>query len=111
MTRRPSYQECLDAGMSYTETPRARGVTVGAVSCWARKHGVQFRNATKDPEFKKANSERMKRLNADPEFNPLAALTREKRADYDTLKRAGYTRPEALRAIGRADLLVQEAAE
>lgn len=51
---------------------------------------------------------RMKARNADPAFNPLAALTPEERADYDLLKkRALYTRAEALRAIGRADLIPQ----
>ena len=53
-----------------------------------------------DPEFAKANSERMKRLHADPEFNPLAALTPEERADYDVLrKKGGYSREEALAMV------------
>jgi hypothetical protein len=61
-----------------------------------------------DPEFAKAHSEcsrkRMKARQADPAFNPLAALTEEERAEYDTLKRAGNSRPQALEAIGRGDL-------
>lgn len=54
----------------------------------------------------------MKALHADPEFNPLAALTVQERADYDTLRRrGGYTRAEALQAIGWGDLLRLDAAE
>lgn len=48
---------------------------------------------------------RMKALNADPEFNPLVLLTEAERADYDTLKQAGYTRDDAFFAIGRLDLV------
>ena len=62
-----------------------------------------------DPEFAAAhrerNRERMKALNADPEFNPLVLLTEAERADYDTLKQAGYTRDDAFSAIGRLDLV------
>lgn len=50
--------------------------------------------------------ERMKRLNADPAYNPLAALTPEERADYDVLvKKGGYSRCDALSLIGRSDLV------
>ena len=62
-----------------------------------------------DPEFaerrRERNRERMKALNADPEFNPLAALSAAERADYDTLKKAGHSRAEALRSVGRDDLI------
>jgi hypothetical protein len=59
-----------------------------------------------DPEFRARKSARMKELNADPARNPLAALTPQERADYNLVKRKmGYTRDEALTAIGRADLV------
>ena len=58
-----------------------------------------------DPEFAAAHRERMKALNADPEFNPLVLLTEAERADYDTLKQAGYTRDDAFSVIGRLDLV------
>lgn len=58
-----------------------------------------------DPEFKA----KMEALHADPEFNPLAALPASDRADYDVLKKAGYTRAEALRAVCRADLIDESA--
>lgn len=58
-----------------------------------------------------ANAERMRKLHADPEYNPLAMLSAQERADYDALKRNGYSRADAFRAIGRADLIRPEAAE
>ena len=58
-----------------------------------------------------ANAERMRKLNADPDHNPLAMLSAQERADYDALKRNGYSRADAFRAIGRADLIRPEAAE
>jgi len=64
----------------------------------------QMRRLHADPEFAKAHAERMRRRQADPKFNPLAALSEAERADYDALKKAGYTRAEALDAIGRGDL-------
>ena len=68
---------------------------------FARANAERMRKRNADPEFAKANAERMRRLNADPEFNPLVALTPEERADYDILRKAGYTRAEAFAAMGR----------
>ena len=56
-------------------------------------------------------AERMRKRHADPEYNPLVTLTARERADYDALKRYGYSRADAFRAIGRGDLITQEAAE
>ena len=76
---------------------------------FAAAHAERMRRLNRDPEFAAANAERsaerMRRLNRDPEFNPLVALSEQERADYDVLKRAGYTRAEALAAIGREDLI------
>jgi len=63
-----------------------------------------MRRLNADPKFAKANAERMRRRQANPKFNPLAALSEAERVDYDTLKKAGYTRAEALETIGRGDL-------
>mgnify|MGYP003442156785 CR=1 FL=1 len=63
------------------------------------------KKAWADPDVRARISEARKKAWADPEKNPLAALTETERADYDCVKRAmRYTRAEALRAIGRADL-------
>ena len=58
-----------------------------------------------------ANAKRMRKRHADPDHNPLVMLTTQERADYDTFKRNGYSRDDAFRAIGRADLIRPEAAE
>jgi hypothetical protein len=83
-------------------------------------HAERMRKRHADPEFAAANAERMRKRNADPEFaaahadpdhNPLVMLTTQERTDYDALKRYGYSRADAFRAIGRADLIRPEAAE
>ena len=98
-----TWEQCAAAGMSLTAAARHLGRTVSAGSIYAKRHGVSFQ---RDTEFAERNRERMKALNADPEFNPLSALTREERADYDLLvKKGGMKRDEALKSIGRADLI------
>ena len=77
----------------------------------AERASERMRALNADPEFAKAHAERMRALHADPEFNPLVVLTPAERADYDVLKRAGYSRDDVFRAIGRADLIRPEAAE
>lgn len=46
---------------------------------------------------REAHADRMRKMHSDPAFNPLAALTREQRDEYDILvKKGGYKRAEAL---------------
>ena len=78
---------------------------------FAAAHAERMRKLHADPEFAAAHAERMRKRNADPDHNPLVMLTTQERADYDALKRYGYSRADAFRAIGRADLITQEAAE
>ena len=132
--KRPTYRECLEAGMTQAETARARGITAAAVCHWERRNGVSFARAWDDPEFVEAHRERcsksMKARHADPKFakahrersrkrmkamtadpnidmrqKHLRALTKDERADYDAHKRAGASKAEALTAIGRGDLV------
>jgi len=77
----------------------------------AERMRKRMRKLHADPEFAKAHAERMRKLHADPDHNPLVMLTTQERADYDTFKRNGYSRDDAFRAIGRADLIRPEAAE
>jgi len=63
------------------------------------------KKAWADPEVRARMSEASKKAWADPEKNPLAGLSVAERADYDLLKRNGYSRDEALAAIGRGDLV------
>jgi hypothetical protein len=63
-----------------------------------------------DPEFaerhRELSRERMKALNADPDYNPLVLLSDAERQDYNLLRhKGGLPRNDALRAIGRGDLV------
>ena len=78
---------------------------------FAAAHAERMRKRNADPEFAAAHAERMRKRHADPDHNPLVMLTTQERADYDTFKRNGYSRDDAFRAIGRADLIRPEAAE
>lgn len=106
---RPSYQQCLEAGMSQRECAEARGVTVASVSIWAKRNGATFRDVAGSPEFAEARDEQMRKMRADPAIDRrpkyLRALTDAERADYDEIKKVGCTKNEALRAIGRDDLI------
>ena len=108
----------LADGECAADVARRLGVSRAAACKAQRRTGIRLADAraermrrlNADPEFVKARDERaaehMRRLNADPARNPLAALTPAERADYDTLRRkGGYTRSDALRAIGRSDLV------
>lgn len=98
-----TWQQCAEAGMSLTQAALHLGKSVSSGSAFAKRHGFQFR-----PGYERRR-ERMKALNADPEFNPLAALSQIERADYDILrKKGGLSRAAALKAIGREDLMGQK---
>lgn len=88
------YRACAAAGMGTLETARHLGVNAGIVSKAAKRLGISFvdKRAT-------VASEHMRKLHADQKLNPLARLTPEQRADYDVLKKAGYSRAEAFKAI------------
>jgi hypothetical protein len=98
-----NWRECAEAGMSLSEAARHLGKPVSSGWAYARRHGFAFvQNQEKNRE---RHRERMRRLHADPARNPLVLLTPAEREDYDVCMRAGRTRAEALRAIGREDLL------
>ena len=84
---------------------RARHADPEFAAAHAERSRARMRARHADPEFAAAHAERLRARNADPEFNPLAALTERERADYDTFKRAGYERNEAFAMIGRDDLI------
>ena len=70
---------------------------------FAAAHAERMRRRHADPEFAAANAERMRRLNADGRIHShIAGMTPEQRADYDTLRRNGYRKAEALAALGLA---------
>ena len=93
------------------ERMRKRNADPEFAAAHAERAAERMRKLHADPEFAAAHAERMRKRNADPDHNPLVMLTTQERADYDALKRYGYSRADAFRAIGRADLITQEAAE
>jgi hypothetical protein len=142
-----TWEECAAAGMSQAEAARARGRSRNSASLYAKRTGLAFRDGRNDeahaersaermralnadPEFKKANAERsaerMRALNADPEFKKanaersaerMRALNADPAVDmrhkhiraldaaglldeYRALTRNGYSKAEALAALG-----------
>lgn len=100
--------------MGGADLARIVGVSPATVSRHAKRHGglpdksaersaERMRRLNADPEFAAANAERMRRLNADGRIHShIASMTPEQRADYDTLRRNGYRKAEALAALGIA---------
>jgi len=114
-----TWAECAAAGMSQREAAEARQVSVSAACIAAKRLGLTFRpvpmkEAMNRPEVKERRRAAMNRPEVKerhraamnrPEVNPLVLLTPTERADYDLLKRAGHSRNDALRSIGRGDLI------
>lgn len=118
-----TWAECAAAGMSQREAAEARQVSVSAANMAAKRLGLTFRPvpmkeamnrpeakerlraAMNSPEVKERLRAAMKAAMNRPDVNPLVLLTPTERADYDLLKRAGHSRNDALRSIGRGDLI------
>ena len=97
----------LHADPEFAKANSERMKRLNADPEFAKAHSERMKRLHADPEFAKARDERMKRLNADPEFNPLAALSPDERADYDVLKKAGYSREEALATIRKQKIAAE----
>jgi hypothetical protein len=108
--------DCHAAGMSLKQAADAIGISYNATVSRAKRAGLKFPDQRKTPEwaaricrqnkdaaFAKARYRRWR----DPKHNPLVLLTTEERAEYDFLKRNRLSRNEALKAIGRLDILEQ----
>lgn len=59
---------------------------------------LEWRRAARDAELIR-KLKLIRKLNQHPDFNPLAALTPEQRADYDALRKFGYSRDESLAMV------------
>ena len=82
-----------DVDMGGADLARIVGVSRATVSSHAKRHGG----------LPDKRAERMRRLNADGRIHShIAGMTPEQRADYDTLRRNGYRKAEALAALGIA---------
>ena len=100
MPDKPTWAECHAAGMTNSEAARARGVSKPAASQAAKRGGWKW---WYDAD---AQRERIKRVHANPAFNPLVLLTPKQRENYDLLLHVGgLKRAEALRAVGAVALL------
>lgn len=75
------------------------------------RRACHMRDKWKDPGFRERRAEGVRAKWKDSEFNPLVLLTDTERLDYDVLRKAGYSRDEALLSIRRHDLIRAEAAE
>ena len=86
-----------DVEMGGAELARIVGVSPATVSSHAKRHG-----GLPDKRAERS-AERMRRRHADGRVHPhIAPMTPEQRADYDTLRRNGYRKAEALAALGIA---------
>jgi hypothetical protein len=91
---RHDYAGCAAAGMTAAESARALGVSSAAVSYAAKRLGLTFRRYIR-PKNTPTYRTRLSLLLTPAEF-----------ADYELLTKSHrYRRDEALRAIGRADLI------
>ena len=120
--------------LSAAEAARQLGVRPPSIRSAARRHGLSFnkdagreaqsnnmKRRMSDPAVRKETSERMKRRMADPVIlqkalsglkkyhtsprtNPLVALSKSERKEYDRLTRFKLPLDEKLKAIGRGDL-------
>ena len=85
------------------ERMRRRHADPEFAAAHAERSAERMRRLNADPEFAAANAERMRRLNADGSIHShIAGMTPDQRADYDTLRRNGYRKAEALAALGIA---------
>ena len=122
-----TWEECARLNMSNNEAAAAMGLSPGRASIWARKLGLKFRDARRDPEQAALMSARSKAAWKDPatrqrmlapllkrntENHPCwpVGLTESELTDYRFLRRWHYSRDEALRAVNRADLVADDEA-
>ena len=91
----------------HREAASARMKALNADPEFAERRSNRMKALHADPEVAERRNNRLKALHADPERNPLVLLTPQERTDYNTLKKAGHPRADALRAIGRADLVAK----
>jgi hypothetical protein len=126
MTPPTTWEACAAAGMTATEAARHLGKSRQSGRMYAKRHGFEF---PKNPEERRENLRRMhndpvisakrsagvraswrnaerKRLSRNGYSATLEALTEAERADYKMLRmKYLYRRDEALKAIGRTDLV------
>ena len=102
---KPTWEECAAAGMTKAEAARAMGVYHSAAGSYAKRHGLAFRNGRKSNGANFRNQPniggRVNRI--------LSQMTPQERDNYRALRRPPAKRSieDALRLVGRADLIAQ----
>lgn len=91
-----SWAECAAAGMSKAEAARHLGRHVKAADYQSRAKGIVFNDGRKMPDHAKRMSDRINRWHA----AGLAHLTDAQRDSFKAMRKAGYSRPEALQSLG-----------
>ena len=91
-SRVPDYMACAARGMTQTRAAIELGVSRAAISTAAARHGIAF---TPGRTYSRG---------------VIDALTPAENKDYRLLRSKRYRRDEALRAIGRTDLIRDDAA-
>lgn len=117
---RPTYQECLDAGMTTKQCAVARGVTLFAVYSWERKSGQKFPRHVHSAEYRQVCRERLVRTKATRKWRDgvagrsmahISVLRRWGRLDeYKEIRKKGLSVTESLEVIG-VDIAAMLAAE
>lgn len=87
-----TYEQCMAAGMTSHEAAAARGVGVRTVQLWAQRRNLRW-----------AKPPRPKRAGVDTSWG--RKLTAEEREVYTKYRRCDFDRAEALKLIGREDLI------
>ena len=87
MIPRDAVRLCAELGLTATETTVVLGCSGTSARVIARETGARFTRARAG------------------HWAGLGLLTRQQRADYETARRKGFRRDEALEVVGRAELV------
>lgn len=104
LSRVPTWAECHAAGMTASQAAQARGRHKSCATAWARRRGLRFADGRSVPEFR-AHLKRIAVASAANRNAWRGQLTATELADYQLFMSHGYRRAEALKAIGREDLI------
>lgn len=116
-----TWEECAAAGMTVKQAAEACGKTAAAATKYAAAHGFRFSNSLPEGAPRGGSSaETLRARWADPMTRPAMVegqrkgwdgrryrvlLTDEQRRAYDKIRNQGIDRADALRAVGRPDLV------
>jgi transcriptional regulator with XRE-family HTH domain len=114
-TARERYTACAERGLTQAETSRELGVSRTAVAAVAKRHRIKFSpfkptGRVQSKACRKKIAASVKRSWQTRKRGVFEYLTEQQAADYRVLMRHSYKSAEALRAIGRADLIPEAGA-